>query len=177
MNGLIQSKKQLEKLKKFEEKQRETDEFFMKSALLQAELALSEGEIPVGAVIVKNGEIIASGKNEKEQKNCAVYHAEINAIISASEKLGWRLEDCEMYVTLQPCVMCAGAIVSSRIKRVIYGATEIKSGCFGDSESSSAQNVFLSSGLNFKTQSAGGILEEECSALLKKFFAAKRNNG
>lgn len=183
MNGLIQSKKQLEKLKKIEQKQRETDEFFMEYAIAEAKKALESGEIPVGAVIVKNGEIIASGKNEKEQKDCAIYHAEINAIIAASKKLGWRLEGCEMYVTLEPCAMCAGAIVSSRIERVVFGASEQKSGCFKKIDKTSeekeptpasAVNVFEKSGLNFKTKSVGGVLEDECAELLKRFFATKR---
>ncbi len=186
MNGLIQSKKQLEKLKKIEQKQREIDEFFMEYAIMEAKKALESGEIPVGAIIVKNGEIIASGKNEKEQKDCAIYHAEINAIIAASKKLGWRLEGCEMYVTLEPCAMCAGAIVSSRIERVVFGASEQKSGCFKkidktsdekialNGSEGSAVNVFEQSGLNFKTKSAGGVLEDKCADLLKRFFEAKR---
>lgn len=176
MNGLIQSKKQLEKLRILREKQRAQDEVFMQAALRQAEQAFAEGEIPVGAVIVKNGEIIAEGKNRKESLDCAVYHAEINAIINASKKLGWRLDGCEMYVTLEPCVMCAGAIVSSRIKRVVYGANEAKSGCFSLEKSgvNVLENVLEKSGLNFKTQSEGGVLEDECAELLKKFFAARR---
>lgn len=172
MNGLIQSKKQLEKLRLLREKQREQDETFMRAALAQAKKAFALGEIPVGAVIVKNGEIIAEGKNEKEGKNCAIYHAEINAIINASKKLGWRLDGCELYVTLEPCVMCAGAIVSSRIKRVVYGAEEAKSGCF--SLEASGVNVLGKSGLNFKTLSEGGVLQSECAELLKEFFSSRR---
>ena len=168
-NGLKQSAAQIEKLKRLAEEQRIVDEKFMSAAINEAKNALSLGEIPVGAVITKNGEIVASGYNRKETDGCAVYHAEINAIISASEKLGWRLDDCEMYVTLEPCAMCAGAIVSSRIKRIVFGAKEPKSGFFG-----SAADLSSASGLNHNVEVESGILEEECKAVLAEFFAQKR---
>lgn len=171
MNGLIQSKKQIEKLKALEEKQKKSDEKFMCAALKQARVSLKNGEIPVGAVIVKDGKIIARGSNKKESKNCAVYHAEINAVISASKKLGWRLDGCEMFVTLEPCAMCAGAIVSSRIKRVVFGANQTDSGACG---TKNELNVLLNSGLNFKTEATGGVLKNECLEILREFFASRR---
>lgn len=171
MNGLIQSKKQIEKQKTLAENQKKQDEKFMRAALKQARVSLAAGEIPVGAVIVKNGEIIARGSNKKEKKNCAVYHAEINAIISASKKLGWRLDECEIYVTLEPCAMCAGAIVSSRIKRVVFGASQPNSGACG---TKADINVLENGGLNFKTQSTGGVLENECLGVLREFFYERR---
>lgn len=172
MNGLIQSKKQIEKRIALEKKALEQDEKFMREALKQARVSLKAGEIPVGAIIVKNGEIIARGSNKKERKNCAVYHAEINAIIAASKKIGWRLDGCEMYVTLEPCAMCAGAIVSSRIKRVVFGAKQTDSGACG---TKSELNVLLNSGLNFKTECFGGVLQDDCLKILKEFFASRRN--
>lgn len=169
MNGLKQSKKQLEKLEKLRLEQAKTDEFFMKKAIKKAKLALKNGEIPVGAVIVKNGEVIASAQNQKEGKDCAVFHAEILAIIKASKKLGWRLDDCEMYVTLEPCAMCAGAIVSSRIKRVVFGMVEPKSGCF-----ESRSEILCASGLNHKVEWQSGVLASECKEIWDSFFCAKR---
>ena len=168
MNGLIQSKKHLEKIKKEQEAQAVLDEKFMKLALNQAKLAYKAGEIPVGAVIVKDGKVIARAQNKKERKDCALYHAEILAIISASKKLGWRLDGCEMYVTLEPCPMCAGAIVSSRIKRVIFAMNEPKSGSF-----ESKLNIFENSGLNHKTQVTSGVLNKECLLLWESFFKNK----
>ena len=168
MNGLIQSKAHLEKIRKQNEERRKTDEKFMKLALKQARLAFKAGEIPVGAIIVKEGKVVARAQNKKERKNCALYHAEILAIISASKKLGWRLDGCEMYVNLEPCPMCAGAIVSSRIKRVIFGMNERKSGAF-----ESREELFKNSGLNHKTQITSGILNEECVQLWESFFQNK----
>lgn len=170
-NGLKQSDAQIEKLKKLAEGQRKTDEKFMSAAIKEAKKALALGEIPVGAVITRNGEIVATGYNRKETDGCAVYHAEINAIVSASEKLGWRLDDCEMYVTLEPCAMCGGAIVSARIKRLVFGAKEPKSGFFG-----SVADISSASGLNHSVEVESGILEDECKAVLAEFFAKKRKN-
>ena len=165
MNNLIQSKKHLEKLEKIKIEQRKQDEKFMRLALLQANHAFNAGEIPVGAVIVKDGKVIARAQNKKERKNCAVYHAEIMAIMIASKKLGWRLDGCEMYVNLEPCSMCAGAIVSARIKRVIFGMQEKKSGAF-----ESRKEILSNSGLNHKTEWESGVLYDECKKLWDKFF-------
>lgn len=169
MNGLIQSAKHLEKLRVQAEKIKKEDERFMKEALKQAKKALEAGEVPVGAVIVKEGKIIARGYNQKEKCDCALYHAETVAIKKASAKLGWRLEDCDMYVTLEPCAMCAGAIASARIRRLIFGSCEPKSGfCV------SRGNLLCDNGLNNKTAVVGGILQEECSALITEFFSSRR---
>lgn len=165
MNGLIQSKKQIEKLQKLREEQTKQDEKFMRLALSQARLAFKAGEIPVGAVIVKDGVVIARAQNKKERKDCALYHAEVMAIMSASKKLGWRLDGCEMYVNLEPCAMCAGAIVSARIKRVVFGMNEPKSGAF-----ESRKELLENSGLNHKTEWESGILQEECKRLWDDFF-------
>lgn len=168
-NGLIQSAKQKEKLKKLAEEQKTKDEAFMRLALEQAKEAGRLGEIPVGAVIVKDGEVVATGYNRKETDDCAVYHAEINAVVAASKKIGWRLDGCEMYVTLEPCAMCAGAIISSRIARIVYGAAEPKSGFFG-----SASDLSAVKGLNHTVETEKGICAAECEKLLNDFFAAKR---
>ena len=168
MNGLIQSKAHLLKIEKERAEQLKRDEEFMKIALSQAKLAFKAGEIPVGAVIVKNGEIIARAQNKKERNDCAVYHAEILAIIKASKKLGWRLDGCEMYVNLEPCPMCAGAIISSRIKRVVFGMNEPKSGAF-----ESRAELFNDCGLNHKTQWDSGVLKQECELLWQEFFKNK----
>ena len=140
------------------------DVYFMQRAIALAQKAAELGEVPIGAVIVKNGEIIARAQNQKEGKNCAVYHAEIMAIIKASKKLGWRLDGCEMYVTLEPCAMCQGAIVSSRIKRLVFGMYEPKSGAC---ESNNA--ILTQSGLNHKVQVVGGVLIEECKKTWQSF--------
>ncbi len=168
MNGLIQSTKHLEKIKKQQEVQLLSDKKYMKLALKQANLAFKKGEVPVGAVIVKNGEIIARARNQKEGKDCAVYHAEILAIIKASKKLGWRLDGCEMYVNLEPCAMCAGAIVSSRIKRLVFGMYEPKSGAFKSNEA-----ILSKSGLNHKVEVVGGVLLEECKKEWENFVFSR----
>lgn len=168
MNNLIQSKAHLQKIEKQRQEQIKIDERFMKLALKQAKKAYEIGEIPVGAVIVKDGIVISRAYNQKESKDCAVYHAEVLAIIKASKKLGWRLDGCEMYVNLEPCAMCAGAIVSSRIKRVVFGMNENKSGAF-----QSVENILKGSGLNHKTEWQSGILHEECFALWQEFFSSR----
>ena len=146
------------------------DEKFMREALRQAKRAASLGEMPVGAVIVRDGEIISRAYNRRETKKNALYHAEITAIERACKKLGgWRLPGCEMYVTLEPCPMCAGAIVNARIKKVYFGAYERKSGAV-----MSNYRILFGGGLNHKTDAEGGVLEDECSSLLKKFFEGKR---
>lgn len=143
---------------------------FMKSALKQADIALKEDEVPIGAVIVKDGVILARGRNRIEKTNVATRHAEIEAIEKACKKLkSWRLDGAEMYVTLEPCPMCAGAIVNARIKKVYFGAYEIKSGA-----AESKFNVLTDSGLNHVTEFEGGILKDICSQKIKNYFKAKR---
>lgn len=140
-------------------------EFFMSAALREAEKAYALGETPIGAVVVKNGEIIASAHNMRETGKCALYHAEIIAIHEACRVLdGWRLHECDLYVTLEPCIMCSGAISQSRIKNLYFGASDPKSGAV---LSASVQNA---NGLFPHTNCEGGILLEECSGILKKFF-------
>ena len=145
-------------------------EYFMKQALKEAKKAYKKEEIPVGAVIVKNGEIIAKAHNLKETKNSSISHAEILAIEKANKKLGaWRLEDCDIYITLEPCIMCAGAIIQGRFKRVIYGAKDYKGGAFG-----SSIDVMQAQNINHHPEIVGGILEQECSSLLTNYFKKKR---
>ena len=142
---------------------------FMKRALDLANEALLEGEVPVGAVIVKDGRIIAEGRNRREQKKSAISHAEIEAIRAANEQLcDWRLDGCTMYVTLEPCLMCTGAILNSRISCVVFGAYDLNAGCID-----SAVNI---NDLNFcKLPTVyGGICEDECKAVLDKFFESVR---
>ena len=141
----------------------------MIEAISLAKEAGARGEVPVGAVIVKNGEIIACGKNEREAKQNALSHAEIEAINNACENTGsWRLEDCEMYVTLEPCPMCAGAIINSRIKTLIFGAYDSKMGSI-DSVINLCDLPY-----NHKVEVYGGIMEDECLDLLKNFFKTLR---
>ncbi len=142
---------------------------FMKEALKQAQKSFSEGEVPVGAVIVKDGEIIAKGRNMREQKQNVLSHAEIEAINSACQMLGsWRLDDCELYVTLEPCPMCTGAIINSRIKTVIFGAFDSSMGCMD-----SVLNL-CNFQLGHKPEIYAGIMEDECKAILQKFFKKLR---
>ena len=144
----------------------ENKEYFMKEALKEAKKALKLEEIPVGAVIVKDGKIIARGYNKKEIKKDATRHAEILAIEKASEKLdNWRLIDCEMYVTVEPCVMCAGAILSSRIKKVYIGTEDNRMGAVG-----SVLNLFDDYTFNHKVEYEKGILKNDCESLIKDFF-------
>lgn len=147
-----------------------TDEEFMEAAILLAEEAYSRDEIPVGAVIVKDGNIISSGSNENREKNDATLHAEIIAIKNASEHLNnERLIDCDLYVTKEPCAMCAGAIVHSRIRCVIIGTEDTKYGACG-----TAFDVCGNSRMNHVPDIRFGILREKSSSLLKKFFQEKR---
>ena len=142
------------------------EEKFMREALKQAKRASALGEMPVGAVIVRDGEIISRAYNRRETKKNALYHAEITAIDRACKKLGgWRLPRCEMYVTLEPCPMCAGAILNSRIEHIYYGASDEKSGCCG-----SKINLLDMNLCNYTVTVTGGILENECRDLIKKFF-------
>ena len=144
----------------------ENKEKFMKEALKEAKKAYDKLEIPVGAVIVKDGKIIARAHNQKETKFDTTKHAELLAIQKASKKLeAWRLIDCEMYVTLEPCSMCAGAIINSRIKKVYIGTLDEKTGAVG-----SVLNLFDDYTFNHKVEYEKGILQEECEQILKNFF-------
>lgn len=146
-----------------------TDRDFMLLALEQAKLAGNELEVPVGAVIVRNGEVVSVGRNRREKGKNALAHAELEAIDSACKKLGgWRLWECEMYVTLEPCPMCTGAIINSRIRRLVYGASDSKAGSCG-----SVINLF-DLPYNHKPEVVSGFMEEECSALLSNFFSDLR---
>ena len=137
----------------------------MKLAIIEAKKAAEKGEVPVGAVIVKNDEVIAACHNLREEKQNALSHAEMEAINIACQKLNsWRLDDCEMYVTLEPCPMCTGAIINSRIKTVIFGAYDSKMGCM-DSVINLCDYPF-----NHKVEVYGGIMEDECLTVLQKFF-------
>ena len=144
----------------------------MNAAIEQAKLAASEGEVPVGAVIVRGGEIISEGRNRREKGKNALYHAEIEAIDSACRALGgWRLPGCEMYVTLEPCPMCAGAIINARIEKVTFGAYDYKAGSV-----CSVQHMF-DLPYNHKPEVEGGYRENECAALLSEFFSSLRKEG
>ena len=141
----------------------------MRLALTQATKAYKKGEVPIGAVIVKENKVIAKAFNKRERSKQATHHAEILAITKACKKLGdWRLEGCEIYVTLEPCPMCAGAIVNARIKKCYYGAED------KNSKEKISSLIFNDTRLNHKTEAESGILEEECSTLLTKFFKEKR---
>ncbi|MCM1226708.1 MAG: tRNA adenosine(34) deaminase TadA [Clostridium sp.] len=147
------------------------DLFYMKEALAEAEKAYEIGEVPVGAVIVskKDGAIVGRGHNRREIDKDPLAHAEISAIKEASANLGgWRLIGCDMYVTLEPCPMCCGAIINSRIERVVYGAEDKKSGSV-----CSVQNMFELP-YNHKPKLLGGVLEDECSGILSRFFRELR---
>ena len=147
-----------------------TDERFMKKALHQARRAAAIGEIPIGCVIVHEGKIIARGFNERRKKHSTLAHAEITAIDRASRKLGdWRLEGCTMYVTLEPCQMCSGALVQSRIDRVVIGTMNPKAGCAG-----SIMNLLRVPQFNHQVEITAGVLQQECSELLSSFFTDLR---
>ena len=150
--------------------ERQGDEKFMREAMKCAALASKRGEVPVGAVIVRDGEIIARGYNRRESGRDALLHAEIIAIHRACRRLdGWRLSGCDLYVTLEPCPMCAGAIINSRIENVFFGAPDLKAGSMGSITDLTRLNY------NFTPFVHGGMLKEECVALLKDFFAKLRN--
>ena len=147
------------------------DTFFMQQAIKRAKKAALIGEVPIGAVIVKDGVIIASGYNLREKKSNSLLHAEIIAIEKACKKLSaWRLEDCTLYVTLEPCPMCAGAVINSRIKRVVFGGYDHKAGVYG-----SVFNI-TNYAFNHKYEVLGGVLEKECTKLLSDFFTQLRTN-
>jgi len=142
----------------------------MKLALKEAKKAVKKDEVPVGAVIVREGKVISRAFNLREKSNLAIGHAEILAIQKANKKLkSWRLDSCTLYVTIEPCPMCAGAIIQSRIKKVVYGAQDAKSGAH-----QSVVNLF-DLPLNHKVDVEHGIMEDECGKIISKFFSDKRN--
>ena len=150
------------------------EEFFMNEAIKQAKKALSIGEVPIGCVIVYRDKIIARGYNRRITDKNTLSHAELNAIRKASKALGdWRLDECEMYVTLEPCQMCCGAIVQARIKKVYIGSMNPKAGCAG-----SVMNLLQVPAFNHQTEIETGILEDKCSTILTSFFKElrKRND-
>lgn len=145
------------------------DLYYMSEALAEARLAAKIDEVPVGAVIVRDGEIIARAHNLRETEKNALCHAETMAVNAACRALGgWRLPRCTLYVTLEPCPMCAGAIVNSRIERVVFGAYDRRAGAFGSVLDLNAYP------LNHKPEITGGVMEEECRTLLQEFFKRKR---
>jgi len=147
-------------------------EIYMKEALKQAKKAKKIGEVPIGCVIVYQGAIIGRGYNRRKIDKNTLSHAELNAIRKASRYMGdWRLENCDLYVTLEPCQMCAGAIVQARIKKVYIGCMNPKAGCAG-----SIMNLLQVDRFNHQVEMEKGILEEECSSLLKDFFRKLRNH-
>lgn len=147
------------------------DEFFMKEALKEAYKAYELNEVPIGAVIVRNGEIVGRGYNQKETLKDATLHAEISAIKDACKNLGgWRLPGCTMYVTLEPCAMCAGALINARIERLVIGTVDLKTGACG-----SVLNIVQLDKLNHKIDVQFEVLQEECSNILKTFFIELRN--
>ena len=146
------------------------DERYMKEAIKQAKKAYALDEVPIGCVIVQDNKIIARGYNRRNTDKNALAHAEISAIKKASKKTGdWRLEDCTMYVTLEPCQMCAGAIVQSRMKKVVIGAMNPKAGCAG-----SVINILQMKQFNHQAEMENGILEKECADMLSTFFKELR---
>ena len=147
------------------------DSYFMQLALEQAQHAWTLGEVPVGAVVVKDGVVIATGFNQPIGRHDPTAHAEIVALRAAAEKLGnYRLPGCELYVTLEPCVMCSGAMMHARLSRVIYGALDPKTGACG-----SVVNLFEQEKLNHHAEIVGGVMADEAGAMLKGFFAERRS--
>lgn len=141
----------------------------MQKALQLAKISAAEGEVPVGAVVVKGNEIVGTGRNRREYGKNALYHAEIEAIDNACKTLGgWRLWECDMYVTLEPCPMCAGAIINSRIKTVYYGASDLKAGSFGSVVD------FNSLPYNHKPEIVSGVMQDEAKKMLSDFFKGLR---
>ncbi len=148
-----------------QEEQTNRDEHFMRLALAEAKAAYEEGEIPVGAVIVANGRVIARAHNQTETLHDVTAHAEMLAITSAASLLGGKyLSGCTLYVTVEPCVMCAGALGWSQMSRIVYGASDVKRG----------YSLFAPRALHPKAKAIGGLLEEECKALMQSFFASRR---
>ena len=145
---------------------------YMKEALKEAKKAELIDEVPIGCVIVKDDKIIARGHNQRETNQSPIGHAEIIAINKASKKLkSWRLEGCDIYVTLEPCIMCSGAIIQSRINKVYYGASDPKGGALG-----SSINVLEANNINHHPEVISGVLKEECSSTITNYFKAKRQS-
>lgn len=143
---------------------------YMKLALEEARLAFVQDEVPIGAVIVQNGKVLAHGHNLRETTKSGIWHAETVVIDEACKKLGtWHLDDCDLYVTLEPCPMCAGACIQSRIRRVIYGARDPKGGSV-----ITVQRMFQKKAYNHHPEAHGGVMKEECAAILKEYFKTKR---
>lgn len=148
------------------------DEYFMRLALREAERALEHEDVPIGAVIAHDGEVIAAAHNERELRKDPTAHAEVIALREASAALGsWRVLDTVMYVTLEPCAMCAGALVLARVPRVVYGASDPKAGACG-----SVLDVLAEPRLNHRPEVVGGLLAQECGDLLREFFASRRGS-
>lgn len=148
-------------------------EYYMRQALREAELALSENEVPIGAVIVRDGRVIAAAHNQREQLHDPTAHAEMVAITQAASQIGdWRLERCALYVTLEPCPMCAGAILQARLPLVIFGATDPKAGAV-----QSLYQLLNDQRLNHRCQVISGILADHCGGMLTNFFQAQRKLG
>ena len=145
-------------------------EYYMNLAIKEAKKALLIDEVPIGCVIVKDDKIIAKGFNKRETKNMVISHAEIETINKANKKLGsWRLVDADIYITLEPCIMCSGAIIQSRFFNVYFGAYDLKGGAFG-----SSINVLEAKNINHHPNVVGGILLEECSSIITNYFKTKR---
>ncbi|VEF50032.1 cytidine/deoxycytidylate deaminase zinc-binding domain protein [Bacillus freudenreichii] len=146
------------------------EEKYMKMAIVEAKKAEAMQEVPIGAVIILNDEVIAAAHNRRETDQNAVAHAELIAIEEACKKLGtWRLEEAELYVTLEPCPMCSGAIILSRVKKVVYGATDPKAGCAG-----TLMNLLTDERFNHQSEVVSGVLGEECGGMLSDFFRSIR---
>jgi tRNA(adenine34) deaminase len=146
------------------------DEYFMRLAIREAQRALEHDDVPIGAVVVHDGEVIAAARNERELRQDPTAHAELLALREAAAQLGsWRVLDTVLYVTLEPCAMCAGAIVLARVPRVVFGAWDPKAGAAG-----SVLDVLADARLNHRPEVAGGLLAEDCGALLSSFFAGRR---
>lgn len=146
------------------------DEYYMRLALREAERALEHDDVPVGAVVVREGEVVGAGHNERELRQDPTAHAETIALREAARAVGsWRLLDCVLYVTLEPCAMCAGAVVLGRVPRVVYGTSDPKAGAAG-----SVLDVLAEPRLNHRPEVAGGLLADEAAALLTEFFGRRR---
>ena len=149
------------------------DEEAMREAIALARRAFARGEVPVGAMVIRGDEVLGRGSNRREATSDPTHHAEIEAIRRAARKLGtWRLDDCSLYVTLEPCPMCAGACVNARIRKIVYGCEDPKAGYVR-----SLGTVASDPRLNHRCQIVGGVLAEECGAILKEFFRGKRDKG
>ena len=149
------------------------DEDFMRLALAQAALARDAGEVPVGAVVVRDGEVVGSGYNRPIGSHDPTAHAEIGALRAAAQRLGnYRLVDCDLYVTLEPCAMCCGAIMHARVRRLVYGARDPKTGACG-----SVVDLMSEARLNHHAMVEGGVLADECGAQLTEFFRGRRRAG